>query len=117
MRARPRGSGGSMTRWAANATAAPYPDDAAQARALLGRQIASPVRFSDLVERMVAEARRDGELARDVPAAAAVSMILSFTSGLALYGSAAGPDAHRAAVRAFRKLLDGSLVHHPAGPR
>ncbi len=36
----------------ANSIAAPYPDDADAARALLGSQIAQPVRFSDLVQRM-----------------------------------------------------------------
>lgn len=74
-----------------------------------------PLEVVDLIERLVAEARRNGEIAREIPASAVVSMLLSFTSGLALYGSAAGPQAHRAAIQAFRRLVKGSLTTAGAG--
>ncbi len=42
----------------ANTTAAPYPTDAAAARDLLGRQLALPVKFDSVVERLYADGAR-----------------------------------------------------------
>jgi AcrR family transcriptional regulator len=69
-------------------------------------------------ERLVDDARDRGELAADADRSAVVDMLVACTMGLAQLAAVADSvDQHRAATRAFERLIEGSLVRPAPAPK
>jgi AcrR family transcriptional regulator len=79
-----------------------------EVREALGPRLLDSFRF---FERLVDDARARGELAKDADRSAVVDMLVACTMGLAQLAAVADSVAqHRAATRAFERLIEGSLV-------
>ena len=74
-----------------------------------------PVRALRFFRGLVDDAIASGELAADVPRAAAANMLIASTMGLAQFAALVDDvKVHRDATKAFMRLIEGSLFSVPA---